>query len=57
MNFYFLMISSFFLNHDVNKIQVDNPIILNLCLFLGFTLLSLIFSKKLLEIIFFGFTN
>ena len=45
MNFY-LMISSFFLNHDVNKIQVDNPIILNLCLFLGFTSLSLISLKK-----------
>jgi peptidoglycan/LPS O-acetylase OafA/YrhL len=38
--------ASLFLNHDLNKIQVDNPIALNLSLFFGFAFLSLIFIRK-----------
>jgi membrane-bound acyltransferase YfiQ involved in biofilm formation len=35
-----------FLNHDITKIPVDNPLILNLSLILGFTFLTLITLKK-----------
>ncbi len=35
-----------FLNHDVTKIVVDNPIILNLSLFFIFTFLTLITIRK-----------
>ncbi len=40
------MLSVLFLNHDYTKIQVDNPIFLNFCLFLGFGFLILASLRK-----------
>lgn len=40
------MLAVLFLNHNYTKIQVDNPIFLNLCLFLGFGFLILATLKK-----------